>query len=375
MEDTNQESAEQKEGGKTVENSLSSEEKKLQKLERERTQLLSRLNDHNLDDVRTKVAFILNHYPATRDSDTALTINYWKVFHSELVGSNSVALDDLYNLTKFNTISRARAKIQNEYGLYQASTPVQERRVELESEERESQIARKPVDSAISIFCDESGKNKKYNLVGSLWINDGYRLFQVYKDLSNWKTEKGLDKELHFTSLKAQDKGIVEEFIRRVLSQSDALGFKAVILDSHAVREMSPEERNFRLHYQLIIKGIEHEVQTGRFSLPRNISVTKDKDEGADKLRLTELEQKLRTECQAYFDQEIIVDKVSAEESHSSLFIQLTDLFTASINRKLNSSGSHYKDELADTILNLLGINDVNKNQDSPQDFATILWL
>lgn len=226
-----------------------------------------------------------------------------------------------------------------------------------------------------TIYCDESGKNQRYNLVGSLWINDGYRLFKVYKDLSTWKTDKGIEKELHFTNLKPQDKDIIREFITRVLGQSDALGFKAVILDSHAVQNISAEDRNFRLHYQLILKGIEHEVEKGRFSLPRNISVTKDKDEGADRLRLTELEQKLMTECQSYFAQEIIVDSVSAEESHSSVFIQLTDLFAASINRKINSPGSNYKDELADLILNLLGIKDVNNNQNSPMDFATILWI
>ena len=96
---------------------------------------------------------------------------------------------------------------------------------------------------------------------------------------------------------------------------------------------------------------------------------------GSDKLRLPELEQKLMTECQAYFDQEIIVDEVAAKESHSSIFIQLTDLFTASINRKLNSPASNYKDELADQILNLLGIKNVNDSRNSHLDFATILWL
>jgi hypothetical protein len=81
------------------------------------------------------------------------------------------------------------------------------------------------------------------------------------------------------------------------------------------------------------------------------------------------------TECQAYFEQEVIVDKVLAEELHSNFFIQLADLFTASINRKLNSPESNYKDELAKQILNLLGIEDVTDNKNSPRDFATILWL
>lgn len=151
MEDPHHSSGEQKENDKTPEESLSSEEKKLQRLERERTLLLSRLNDYSLDDVKTRVAYILNQFPATRDSDTALTINYWKVFHSDLVSSGLIALDDLYYLPKFNSISRARAKIQNEYGLYHASTPIRERRAELASEEKESQVAGKPVDSAISM--------------------------------------------------------------------------------------------------------------------------------------------------------------------------------------------------------------------------------
>ena len=168
MEDNIQTQVESKENDKAVEKSRLSKEKKQQKLERERTILLSRLNENNLEDVRTKVAFVLNHYPATRDSDTALTINYWKMFHSDLVGAGIVTLDDLYYLPKFNTISRARAKIQNEYGLYQASAPIKERRVELENEEKESQVVGKPDDSAISIYCDESGKTQQYNLVGSL---------------------------------------------------------------------------------------------------------------------------------------------------------------------------------------------------------------
>ena len=335
------------------------EELKRQRLEKERTTLLSHLEEFNLEDMRTKVAFILNQYPATRDFDIALTEKFWKTFHSSLVGPDSVPFANLYYLPRFTSISRVRAKIQNEYGLFQASESVTNRRAELEEENRTSQTADKPTDSSVPIYCDESGKNKQYNLVGSLWINDGYRMFKVYQDLAFWKKERGINKELHFTNLNAQDKPIVLEFIKRVLGQSDAFGFKAVILDSYNVRGISLEDRIYRLHYQLIVKGIEHEVQTGRFSLPRIISVTKDKDEGTDNLRLTELKQKLKTECQAYFDNKILVDDVKAEESHASLFIQLTDLFTASINRKLNSPGSNYKDDLADEILNLLGIENL----------------
>ncbi|MCA9420308.1 MAG: DUF3800 domain-containing protein [Nitrospira sp.] len=356
--------------------SLTSEENKQQKLDRERTIHLSRLTEINFEDTRTKVAFILNQYRATRDSDIALTLKYWQVFHRDLLGSNSISFDNFYKLPKFTSISRARAKIQNEYRLFQASNEISKYRANLDTEQRDIQVEDKPEDSLISIYCDESGKTGRYKIVASLWINDGYRFMEVWNELSSWKADKGIEKELHFTKLGGQDISNVEEFIERVICHSDALGFKAVILDSHPVKSISPEDLNFRLHYQLIINGIEHEVQSGRFSLPRCFSMTKDKDDGADKLRLVELEQKLKIDCQAFFNQKIIIEEVKAEESHSSLFIQLADLFAASLNRKLNSPGSNYKDEIANKVLYLLGIRDImNKSQDPDQDFATILWI
>lgn len=375
MKDRDETQADSNVDGQVSDASLSLSQEKMKRLDHERTILLSHLKEFKLEDVKTKVGYILNQYPATRNSDVTLIIKYWEVFHPELLENGAVSFESLYILPKFNSISRARAKIQNEYRLYQASEVVKERRAELNSEQRKSQIEDKPKESVVSIFCDESGKSQKYNLVGSLWINDSYRMFKVFKELSKWKSDENVTKELHFTNLSERDAKIAEEFIEKVLGQSDALGFKAVILDSSTVKSMSPEDRNFRLHYQLVVQGIEHEVQTRRFDLPRNISLTKDKDDGSDKLRLVELEQKLRTDCQAYFHQKITIDEVKAEESHSSIFIQLTDIFTGSINRKLNSPGLNYKDKLAERVLDLLGIKDVHKTQDELHDFATILWI
>lgn len=376
MEDPNQLDNESNQNEQGFKEALTTEEEKNEKIDRERTLLLSRLAEINIEDTRTKVAFILNQYRATRDSDIALTLKYWQIFHRDLLGSNSISFDNFYKLPKFTSISRARAKIQNEYRLFQASNEISKNRANLDSKQRDFQVEDKPEDSLISIYCDESGKTGRYKIVASLWINDGYRLMQVWDELSSWKADKSIEKELHFTKLGGQDISNVEEFLKRVLCHSDALGFKAVVLDSQPVQGISQEDLNFRLHYQLIVNGIDHEVRSGRFILPRRFSMTKDKDDGSDKLRLVELEQKLRTDCQAYFKQNIIIEKVKAEESHSSLFIQLADLFAASINRKLNSPGSNHKDEIANKVLYLLGIENVlNRTQESPQDFATILWL
>lgn len=86
------------------ENDQISQEKNA-RLDRERTTLLSHLTEFKLEDMGTKVAFILNQYSSTRDSDTALTIKYWEVFHPDLIGNDAVSFENLY---KFLSLIRFR---------------------------------------------------------------------------------------------------------------------------------------------------------------------------------------------------------------------------------------------------------------------------
>jgi hypothetical protein len=65
-------------------------ESKEQKVAREREQLQSRLAANELDDVRTRVAYVLNQYPTSRNSDVELTIRYWRIFHTDEVGRESI---------------------------------------------------------------------------------------------------------------------------------------------------------------------------------------------------------------------------------------------------------------------------------------------
>ena len=65
-----------------------------------------------------KIEYCLNHYPETRNSDIALTIKIWEIFHARFIVANKggvkwVKLADLYSLPREDNVKRIRAKIQS----------------------------------------------------------------------------------------------------------------------------------------------------------------------------------------------------------------------------------------------------------------------
>src|SRR6476646_10498475 len=121
-------------GTEAVTSTLSEEQ------ETEKKALLLSSRSGKLDTIQEKIAWLLNHYPATRDSDTALEIKFWQEFQPELLDGEYVELKKLYKLTKPTTITRARAKIQNTYQLFQASTVTRKLRGTLAVSERDKAV-------------------------------------------------------------------------------------------------------------------------------------------------------------------------------------------------------------------------------------------
>jgi hypothetical protein len=348
-----------------------------QKLEREKTELLSKISENSLTDIKAKVAFILNHYPNTRNDDLALAIQFWKIFNRDIIGeSHVIAIKDIYKLNRINSIIRARAKIQNTYGLFLASEKIRRRRAELDDEERERQVEDQPDNPLISIFCDESGKTDEHLIVGSVWINDAYAVYKNLLSACFLKKEMEIDYEFHFSHMTRHKTQKALEFVRKAMSESSALGFKAAVVRRRDVGSQTSDEAIYRLHYQLVVQGMEHEVSSARVSLPRILSVTKDRDDGSDRLRLAELAQKLKRECKEHFSERVEIQSVDVEDSSASVYLQLSDLFTSSVARVLNcdaSSARNHKDEFAESVLTLLGINlavDATR-----QDFVEIIRI
>ncbi len=349
---------------------------KAEKTKKEKELLLGKLAANNLKDIRSKVAFILNHYPVTRNTDIKLAFKYWQIFQPEYLHSDgSVDQSKMFKLERMPSLIRARAKIQNEFGLFQADEEVKAKRRTLKFKEKEEQLADKPSVPGIAFYVDESGKNQRYIIVGGMCSANFFRTFQLQGHLMKWMSTKKVS-EFHFTKLSKHKLQVYKDFFTEALGFSDTISFKAVAIKQEGIKR-SVEDIVCNLHYQLIHKGIEHEVRTGRATLPRVVTIYKDKDDGTDRILMVKFEQDLKLGFKQHFDDQLELDILEAVDSKNNLFIQLSDLYIGSLSRILNrdsESQRNHKDELADYIVSLLGL-DLNGENAAYQDVAFIDFL
>jgi hypothetical protein len=111
------------------------------KIEEERQVLLTRVGSSDVSTLRQRIAWLLNRYPSTRNSDIALQLKYWETFEGETYRGSNIVADDLYRLTRLTSIARERARIQNQYRLFLADPDVREHRGTLKEDERENAVS------------------------------------------------------------------------------------------------------------------------------------------------------------------------------------------------------------------------------------------
>lgn len=334
------------------------EEEKDQRIEQEKEELLTRVASSELSTMGHRVAWLMNHYPDTRNSDIALQIKYWKTFEEDKVRGGMVALDDLFNLPRLNSLVRVRARIQNEYRLFLADPAVREHRGKLEDGEREKAAA-VPDYPVYAVFLDESGKTSDNLIVGSLWfLSSGAESLALLMASNELKARAKFTDEFHFASMKKEEVGIYKELIDIFVSKGGMISFKSISVERRGIRNIQTALND--LYYLLLIRGINHEVSTGRAPLPRILHVWKDlEEEGADKILMANLVTMLKQAAASIYDNKLIVERCVALDSKKNVFLQVADLVASSVNRIFSRSGETYnhKDELADHLVQRLGIN------------------
>ena len=332
--------------------------KKKEELEKEAAVFYEKVNSSNLTNKKERVGWILNHFPSSRNSDITCLIKYWKTFENELLEANeTVKLSNLYNLSTLNSITRIRAKIQNDYNLFLASDEVRKHRGTLEEETKEWAIKDQPDYPVYSVYIDESGKTDKYLIVGSLWIIDPSVTLSIFHKLKELKEKYKEDYELHFKKINKNNVHIYEEVLDLIKDNASSLGFKVLSVEKAGNKNIN--DTLTKMMYYLIVDGIEHENTTKRAPLPRILQVTKDQEEiGSDKILLRELKDRLERDIDSKFESKLYIDDFTALDSKSNDFIQIADLFTSSINRIINieSDGTHPKDVYANKFLSTFGI-------------------
>lgn len=343
---------------------VSKEISKEERIENEKHELLNKVISGKIEHLKDRVAYILNNHNNARNSDIELAWLFWQNFESEILNSNNtITKDQMMGLTKISSIARVRAKIQNEYKLFQADPEVKKFRGTLEEEYKQEAVHDKPGNIGLyQVYIDETGKNQDYLSVGSLWLTKfGVENVTSILNFNKWIKEN-ITFELHFTELSKTRLPLYKEFFKRFLSYYPQSCFKLIVVNNKGFSDKNAAITDLSFH--LLYKGVIHENDSGRALLPRKLQVVFDQEEkGSDKLKIENIKERLNNSKL----KGLYLGDFLASSSEESIFIQVTDLFTASVNRKLHSTSStHFKDEFADFVFECLNFdfNKVDKNND-----------
>ncbi|MES1997765.1 MAG: DUF3800 domain-containing protein [Pseudomonadota bacterium] len=332
--------------------------KKLAKIEKEKKELLAALAGGDFSTQRTKVAAVLNLFPDSRNSDITLALKYWETFQPDTYNPDGIKPKDLFKLERLHYIVRARAKIQNEYGLFLADEKIKHRRKQQEEVMHDAVLEDVKPKRVVHVFSDETGKNSNFVIVASVWVLSGRAIFTVSEAIKKWKeTSVWANREVHFSRFGKMDFEPLRKYLGVIHQNREFLSFKVIAVEkSRTSRKI--EEVIAKLHEHMLIRGAEHEIQQGRMELPREVGMTLDEEQSLDPFTLSEIKRKITDEFTRNYNGELALDTIQTVSSRASALVQLADLVAGAVHRRLNHSGEqNYKDEMADCVIHTLDLS------------------
>lgn len=331
--------------------------KKIARIEKEKKELLSALAGGDFSTQRTKVAAILNLFPDSRNSDIALALKYWETFQPEIYNPMGIMPKDLFKLERLHYIVRARAKIQNEYGLFQADEKIKHRRKKQEEVMHEAVLEDAEPKKLVYVFSDETGKTHDFVVVAAVWVLSGRAVFKVTQAISEWKEKSAwAHREIHFSRFGRMDFDALKEYLGVIHQNREFLSFKVIAVQKSRTNR-NIEEVIAKLHEHMLVRGAEHEIRQGRMDLPREIGVTIDEEQSLDPFALSEMARKVTADFARHYAGQLQLSGIDTVSSRNSALIQLADLIAGAVNRKLNHNGDrNYKDEMSDWIIRTLDL-------------------
>jgi len=348
----------------------------LLKIAGKRDALLKSVKACELNTIETRVAWLLNHFPKTRDSDLALQIRYWQHFQPEHFDGEAITMREYFRLAKLTTLTRARATIQNTLKLFQASDDVKKQRKQLQKCEHENALKKRANRHHSAIYMDESGKTQDHLVVGSIWFLNGSETLKIHRLITDCKALAKFEGEFHFQTITEAKLPFYIEVADILASNCATISFKVISVMRRGIADV--HDALLQLSFHLLVRGLEHEHGTNRAPLPRGISVCKDAEEpGRDKLFAAELATRMKQAAATQFGGDLSVEDFSADDSSTSSLLQLTDPFTSSVGRQLNATGDrrHAKDKFADYFLTKLGVAVRDQPLESMGDLAVHIVL
>jgi hypothetical protein len=343
------------------------------RLEKEARELQASLNDGVMSDVKTKVAWVLNMFPHTRNSDISLTLKYWELFHSDIFHPTSMNPRTLFKMERETSIARVRAKIQNDYQLFPADADIRRRRRELAEDVKEAVVEDKPERNVVLVFADETGKTAEFVCVAAVWVLTGYTLFKLSRAISTWQdTSPWSNNEIHFTKFRNSQVTALAEYLDIVRKHREFLSFKVIGVEKSTTKRPI-EEVVMKLHEYMLIHGAKHEVDNKRIKLPHDIRLTVDAEQSLDAIACADMKGHIAAAYRTSYGDDLTIEDVSTISSHKSQLVQLADVIAGAVNRRKNNKDArNHKDEMADMIITAL---DIQLERDDVPGVDASTWL
>ncbi|MPS82399.1 MAG: DUF3800 domain-containing protein [Achromobacter sp.] len=352
------------------------QERKEAKIDAERAALVTSVAAADFSTLTNRVGYMLNLYPDTRNSDVTLALQYWETFQPELFSDTGILPKNLFKLERQTHLTRVRAKIQNEYGLFLAGEGIRRGRRVREEEMQEAVVTHASPLPKVSVFADETGKTATWIIVAAVWVLDPRSVWTLTKKIEAWKaTSAWAKKEVHFSAFGARDVAPLAEYLGVIAENREFLGFKFVAVERARTRR-PVEETVLRLHEFMATEGLAHEIQNRRINLPRSLELTIDRESSLDAIALQDARARIGARLRENHGEQASIGWLEAVPSEKSALVQLADLIGGALNRHLNrgEGARNHKDDMADTVIRTLGIH-LNQREDERFDSAALIYI
>lgn len=322
-----------------------------------RQKLLADVARSELAKVEQRVAYLLQRFPETRDSDTALCIKYWRRFQADILEKwDRLDLDVLFELDRVETIGRWRRWIQNELQLFRGLADTHRARTAKQAELHEYIAMHRDSLTEVRFFLDETGNegDKTYTGIGGVCITNWKQFEKHYAALELWRQSQGWPETIRFSDATAEKMERAIALLRELQARRAGVFFLGYPLESRG----RTHHDLFSLYIQLVVDSLRHLRDCKCLPDNRRVRVIKEADTGFDSIYLDKLSKQLDEEVTREFPEQLIVLPVESVPKGRTVLLECADLIAGGMQRRALIKGRNPKDKLAEAIFNLTGFED-----------------
>jgi hypothetical protein len=322
-----------------------------------RQKMLADIANSYLSTREQRIASILQRFPETRDSDTALCIRYWKMYQADVLERwHPLQLEVLFELDRIETIGRVRRMIQNDLHLFRGVEDNRRAREAMQAEFHEYLAAHRDSLPEIRFYLDETGNegDKTYTGIAGICIINWKQFEKHHAALEQWRAKQGWAETIHFSETGSDKVERAVSLLQQLRSRRSGVLFLGYSLASRG----RTHEDLFSLFIQLVVDSLRHLRECNCLTESRSVRVIKEADSGFDSLFLHKMTKQLGEAVALEFPGELTVLPVEAVTKGRSVLLECADLIAGGMQRRALGKGRNPKDRLAEAVINVTGFED-----------------